>query len=139
MIDRFDGEHRFLSNFWPSPVEMSGLVFPTVEHAYVAAKSESPDVHLRVVALETPGEAKRYGRTIDLRPGWEQMKLRVMRELVRRKFKHKDLAELLLATGDHELIEGNDWGDTYWGVCKGVGENQLGRILMRVRQEVRHG
>ena len=140
MIGSFNGEHRFLSNFWPSPVEMCGMVFPTVEHAYVAAKTENGDVRRRVLELATPGEAKRFGRTIELRPGWDQMKLRTMRELVRRKFRgNPDLGHMLLATGDQQLVEGNRWGDTFWGVCDGVGENHLGRILMDVRRELRDG
>lgn len=137
-IDRFDGEHAFLSNFHPSPVRgPMGLLFPTVEHAFQASKTLSaPDVEA-IRDARTPGRAKRMGRLVSLRPDWEEMRVGVMEELVWRKFVDTGLRARLLATGDLELIEGNVWGDTFWGVCGGVGENQLGRILMRVRERIR--
>jgi ribA/ribD-fused uncharacterized protein len=73
-----------------------------------------------------------------MRPDWEQVKILIMTSLVRDKFtRHQDLKEQLLATGDAELIEGNWWGDTFWGVCKGKGENHLGKVLMKVREELK--
>lgn len=134
IIDTFSGEHRFLSNFHPSPVHMYGDVYPTVEHAYQAAKSNDPAVRAWVREAFSPGQAKRMGRKIDLRPDWQDIKFSVMYTLVTRKFQgNQDLHDLLLATGDAELVEGNTWNDTYWGVCNGVGENYLGKILMQVR------
>lgn len=135
-INEFQREFRFLSNFWPAPVALDGVVYPSVEHAYVAAKTL--DLSARHVILNsTPGEAKRYGRTLKLRSDWEQVKIPVMRDLVSQKFAHRGLAAKLRATGDAELIEGNTWGDTFWGVCKGRGQNHLGKILMGVREAIR--
>ena len=135
MIDSFTGENRFLSNFWPAEVELDGMIFPTVEHAYVAAKTLDMEERRKIQAVATPGQVKRLGRKLVLRPDWEDVKLFVMEDLVRQKFQHADLRQLLLATGDQELVEGNTWGDTFWGVCFDVGLNHLGLILMEVRDE----
>lgn len=136
MIDRFDGEYRFLSNFYPANVTFEDMSFPSVEHAYVAAKTLDRNERVRICYLTT-GAAKRYGRTLKLRPDWEDIKIEVMGNLVLQKFtRHPHLKKMLLATGDQELVEGNHWGDTFWGVCKGKGQNVLGRILMLVRAEL---
>lgn len=146
-ITAFRGEHRFLSNFYPAEVRMSGMEYPTVEHAFQAAKTTDPNLRWKVRAAGTPGEAKRMGKNLELRPDWEEIKLEVMLALVRYKFTHHaELAKKLLATGNATLVEGNDWGDTFWGACrKGFhgqapleGQNHLGLILMKVRDEIRH-
>jgi ribA/ribD-fused uncharacterized protein len=135
MITTFLSKHRFLSNFYESPVVYEGITYPSSEHAYQAAKSLDPVVRQRMANVSTPGKVKKAGRQITLRPDWEQVKLDVMAEIVLLKFMQNDeLKQKLLETGNEELVEGNTWGDTYWGVCNGVGENHLGKILMRVRQ-----
>jgi ribA/ribD-fused uncharacterized protein len=102
-----------------------------------------PAVQLSIVQLVTPGEAKRYGRRIELRPDWEQVKKRVMLTVVLAKFtQNPDLARQLVATEDAYLEEGNHWHDNFWGACScddhaGDGLNYLGRILMMVRDIVR--
>lgn len=138
IIDSFTGEYRFLSNFWKCPVQFESVTYPSSEHAYVAAKTLDPELRIRIALLKTPGEVKRFGRKLDLRPDWEEVKFVSMYQIVLDKFtRNNDLAEKLLATGYSTLIEGNHWGDTYWGVCKGVGDNNLGDILMRVRKIIR--
>lgn len=136
MIASFSGPHRFLSNFWPCLVALDDEVYASVEHAYVAAKVTDPIVRALVRECATAGQVKRLGRKLPLRSDWEAVKLSVMEDLVRQKFTDSQLREWLLATGEQELIEGNTWGDTFWGVCKGVGQNHLGRILMKVRAEL---
>lgn len=85
----------------------------------------------------TPGGAKRLGRMVPMRPEWEEVKLAVMEDLIRQKFRPGfRLAALLLRTKDAHIEEGNTWGDRFWGVCGGVGANNLGLILMRVRQDL---
>jgi len=133
LIARFTGSYRFLSNFWPARVELYGIEYPSVEHAYVAAKTLDASQREHIRQLEKPGDVKRYGRKLVLRPDWNDVRLYIMEDLVRQKFEDPELRKLLLATGDQKLIEGNTWGDRFWGVCDGVGENHLGRILMRVR------
>ncbi len=136
MINEFDGKHHFLSNFWEHPIVWLGIDFNSVEAAYQASKALSLII-AREFSTLPPGQAKKKGRLITVRPDWENVKLGIMESLVRIKFTDNPwLKEQLLATGDEELIEGNWWGDTFWGVCKGVGQNNLGKILMQVRQEL---
>jgi ribA/ribD-fused uncharacterized protein len=137
-VDEFREEHEFLSNFWPSPVRFEGQVYPTVEHAFQAAKTSDPAARARIRRASDPGKAKRLGRGVRLRKDWETVKLVIMAELLRQKFSPgSELAALLLETGGRRLIEGNTWGDVFWGVCRGQGKNHLGRLLMRVRDELR--
>lgn len=134
-IASFDGRHAYLSNFFETPVTIDGITYPTNENAFQALKC--PERAREFVDL-TPGQAKRLGRRVALRPDWDDVRLDVMYALNKQKFSENPaLRERLLETGDRELIEGNTWRDTFWGVCNGAGENHLGRILMRIRQEIR--
>lgn len=139
-IDSFSGEYHFLSNFYPSPVVYEDVEYPSSEHAYQAAKSLSHNTRTQVLQL-TAGQSKKWGRTILLRDDWEDVKYAVMQDIVNRKFAPPkvSLRFSLAMTHPHELIEGNWWGDTYWGVCKGVGQNNLGKILMTIRNEIMFG
>lgn len=173
MISEFTGDYRFLSNFWPYDIPFEGTVFPSVEHAYQAAKVTGPehnahvlnilwkvtcnDCGKRIFGLQilfnhcgecetknlskiatTPGQAKREGNSkgILLRPDWEQVKLKIMEQLLRIKFQDPVLREALLKTYPQKLIEGNTWGDTFWGQCNGIGKNHLGKLLMQIRKEL---
>lgn len=137
-IKRFDGANRFLSNFWYASVAFDGVVYPSVEHAFQAAKTLDPDKRRGIVHAPGPGIAKRLGRKLTLRPDWEQVKEAIMLNLLRQKFAHDPLRSALIATGDAQIIDGNIWGDTYWGVDvnKG-GMNRLGILLMQVRDEIK--
>lgn len=138
-IATFDGEFRFLSNFYHSPfTTRRGQLVQTVEHAFQAAKTLNVDEQAAILAATTPGEAKRLGRRATMRPDWDTLRLRVMAELLRLKFAEgTPLATKLLETRYAELVEGNTWGDRFWGVCDGVGENHLGHLLMQRRYELR--
>lgn len=136
-IESFTGPYRFLSNFWLCDILYEDLIYPSTEHAFQAAKTLDPSERLLICLLDTPGHAKRKGHNITLRRGWEQIKQDIMLDLLRIKFTvHRDLREHLLATGNRKLIEGNNWGDTYWGEVNGIGNNFLGKLLMRVREEL---
>lgn len=135
-IASFSGNHRFLSNFYPSIIKMGGHVYDTVEHAYQAAKCVDEAQRLMIRDATTPSVAKKLGRNVVMGDDWEEAKIDVMRKLLTMKFKHEYLAKQLVDTGDAHLIEGNTWGDTFWGVCNGVGENHLGRLLMEVRCDI---
>lgn len=139
-IDSFTGRYRFLSNFYPAEVVFGLHVYPSVEHAYQAAKEEDEygDYRCHIRLCSTPGQAKRLGRQAQLRPDWEDIKLKVMEDLVRQKFYSSDLdlGARLIETAGRDLIEGNTWGDRFWGKCRGVGHNHLGKILMKVRKEL---
>lgn len=137
-VKNFFGLYRFLSNFWPCEIDYEGIVYPTTEHAFQAAKSLDVEVRERISKLMTPGIAKKAGRAISIRPDWEDVKIQVMKDITRIKFQYPSLAKRLIATYPMELQEGNTWGDKFWGVDleSGVGENHLGKILMEVRAEL---
>ena len=136
MINSFDGKYAFLSNFYEHPISNGTLTFPTNEHYFQAMKTTDHATRVTIAHASTPGEAKRMGRKVDLRPDWEEIKLQVMETALRLKFADPELAAMLKATGDEELVEGNWWNDTFWGVCNGVGENNLGKLLMKIRAEL---
>ncbi|MGI9570362.1 MAG: NADAR family protein [Desulfobulbia bacterium] len=149
-IDRFDtvegenkGKYRFLSNFYPAPLVWRGEKYDTSEHAYQAEKfiMRDPEYAEEIRNAKTAGKAKRLGqrpRPLDEdNKWWDDMKYKRMENIVRAKFKQNwKLRWKLRMTGKRELIEGNTWGDTYWGVCDDVGENHLGKILMKIREEL---
>lgn len=136
-IAGFQGEYRFLSNFWHCPLKLQGYVFPTAEHAYQAAKCAREEEFQRILRAPSPSAAKRMGRKVQLVTGWPAIQVEVMRAVIEAKFRNPVLRLRLLATGDKELIEANTWGDTFWGVCRGKGSNQLGRILMAERDSIK--
>lgn len=137
-IDSFSGEFRWLSNFWPCKIISDGIEFPSVEHAYVAAKKQCPDFARKISKLPLAGNAKTEGRGITLRPDWDEVKYELMYKFLRQKFvANSPLGQLLDGTLGAELIEGNNWKDTYWGVCHGKGQNNLGKLLMQIREENR--
>lgn len=136
-ITSFDGEHAFLSNSHPAAVTFEGVTYPTVEHAFHAAKTREDAQRLAMLDLP-PRQATRKGHGLEPRPDWNAVRVPLMHALVYEKFStHPNLGKALLSTGDDELVNGNRRGDTFWGVCRGIGENHLGRILMHVRAQLR--
>lgn len=137
VIGPFRGEFYFLSNFASSYVLLEGMQYSTVEHAYQAAKSLDLETRRKIQTCSTPGQAKRFGRSLSLRPDWESVKLLIMENLLRQKFSLPDYKHKLLSTTPHELIELNYWGDEFWGVDErtGKGLNHLGLLLMKIRSE----
>lgn len=140
-INDFDGEYRFLSNFYPDNHD-------TLEHKYQAAKTDDPKEKARILGAPTPGKSKSAGRKATMRADWDDIKVSVMRELLAEKFSDPELRQKLLDTGDNELVEGNYWHDTFWGVCTGTkkcrrgpheptGDNWLGRLLMELRTNIK--
>lgn len=134
MISSFRDEYFFLSNFYPVEIKLDGIVYPNAESAFQAQKTLDVEERRKFSMLKNPVQAKRLGRKVKLRDDWEEVKLDIMTEVVSQKFlQHPHLIEMLLQTGDEELVEGNKWGDRFWGVCKDKGENHLGKILMKIR------
>jgi ribA/ribD-fused uncharacterized protein len=132
----FVDQYRFLSNFWPCKISYGGHTYLSVEAAYQAEKCADRFDRRRFEFLG-PSDAKRLGREIEIRRGWQSVKLGIMTDLVRIKFRNKALARRLKQTGTRHLEEGNWWGDKYWGVCRGEGDNKLGLILMKIREELK--
>lgn len=139
MINSFSGAYIWLSNFYQCPLKYKGLLYPTLEHAYQAAKTNNKEEIQMIRKCLTPGQAKKAGRLITIRGDWDSKKIKIMKTLLKIKFKDKELKNRLLATGDEELIEGNWWGDDFWGFCfkKNQGQNILGKLLMEVREELK--
>lgn len=142
MIDDFRGRHYFLSNFHRQPVCIGGDVYPTAEHAYQALKAVRPDERAWIAQSATPLIAKQRGRKVQIVDYWADMRVRVMEQVLAAKFADRDLADKLVDTYPHKLVEGNTWHDDYWGDCRcgrcpGEGENMLGEALMQLRDELR--
>lgn len=138
-IREFIDAYAFLSNFYHSPIKYKGLIYLNAEAAFQAQK-ETCEKDKEQYTRMNPAQAKLVGRNCNLREDWEEIKEQIMYEIVKAKFtQNQNLARLLIATGDAYLEEGNWWKDTTWGVCNGVGENKLGKILMRVREELDGG
>ena len=136
-IDKFKNEHEFLSNFYPSPITIESITYPTVEHAFQAAKTLDHTERQKIANLTTPAKAKAAGRKVQLREGWNEIRTTIMREIIENKFTDPTLMTLLQNTGENTLVEGNTWNDTFWGVCRGKGQNWLGKILMETREQLK--
>lgn len=136
IIDRFVGEYKFLSNFYSSEVMLDAVVYPNVENAYQASKTTNEEMRIPFENI-SPVDAKRMGKTLKMRPDFDTIKVNIMYRLVKQKFQDPELAKRLASTKESLLVEGNTWGDTFWGICNGVGENHLGKILMKVRKELK--
>jgi ribA/ribD-fused uncharacterized protein len=145
-ITRFVGRWGFLSNFHLSRVYFEGIVYPSGEHAYNAGKTLDRAARCRIACAPTPKQAKKLGRRLELRPGWENIaRYDVMWDVLWAKFaQHPRYAAGLLSTGDALLVEGNNWHDNQWGCCicpkekcAAPGKNNLGLMLMDLRTELR--
>ena len=136
-IDNYRGAYWFLSNFSPSRILWRGKYWATIEHAFQAAKTDDEDWQERIRTAKTPGEANGLGKICPRRANWDAERVGIMRELLTIKFTDPSLRAKLLATGSRPLIEGNTWGDRFWGVCKGTGENMLGQLQMKISDEIR--
>lgn len=133
----FQEEFRFLSNFWYSKFAIDGHSYDFNEKWYMVNKTFDPTEVAQIRAASKPGDCKKIGRTVTLRPDWEEVKDAVMLIGLRAKFgQSDDMRARLLATGKRYLEETNTWNDTYWGVCNGKGKNMLGILLMQVRAEL---
>lgn len=137
MIDSFTGKYRFLSNFYPCRIEFEGIEYPSTEHAYQAAKADDFDMKIKIASAVNPAEAKRLGNKCKLYSNWDDIKVEIMKKILRLKFEIPTHRKELLDTGNKKLIEGNQHNDTFWGICDGIGENNLGKLLMEIRQEIK--
>ena len=137
-INSFRNEYFFLSNFYEVDITYNGITYKNNEAAFQAQKTDNEEVRKQFANL-TPKSAKRKGRKVDLVPYWDINKFGIMKDICMTKFiQNPDLREKLLSTGDTLLEEGNNWGDRIWGTVNGKGQNNLGKILMQVRDEIRN-
>ena len=141
VIDSFqvDGVHIEPSNFFVFRFAVDGVEYDTMEHYFQCMKTLDPVEREKIRTAATPGKAKREGRKCALRPDWEAVKIPVMRRGLLHKFEYgNEMGDWLLATGDAYIVEGNTWGDRFWGAVNGYGENWLGHLLMARRAELRY-
>ena len=137
-ISEFKGQYEFLSNFYPSKIMFHNRLYPTVEHAFQASKTDDYNEQEAIRLVPDARAAKKYGRKVTLRANWDGIRVAFMKAIVLEKFKQNpDLLEKLLDTGDAVLEEGNYWQDKFWGVFNGQGDNNLGKVLMEVREELK--
>jgi ribA/ribD-fused uncharacterized protein len=149
VIDKFEGDYEFLSNFYRQnlPICFEGENYPTVEHAFQAAKTLDKGERTKIRHVTTPGRAKQLGRAVKLRKNWNSIRVVIMLELLRNKFAPEKMANKLRETKNTKLIEGNYWHDNFWGICvcstcwaiKHKKQNILGKLLMQVRSELPDG
>ena len=138
---KFRNEYWFLSNFYPFKLTCKdGFTYKTVEHFFQSYKTLDPKERLLIRNAKTPGDAKRLGQKITMRPNWENIKIQVMHKILKIKFQNKDLLYRLLVI-DQPIIETNHWHDNFWGDCKCfrckniIGKNNLGKLLMKIQLE----
>lgn len=143
IIPFFRDEYGFLSNFYPCEFEHLEITYKSSENAYQANKTNSIEEKIKISKM-TPGESKKYGKLIKLnQEQWDASKLKVMEIVLRLKFSNEKFRKRLLDTGDMILVEGNWWHDNFWGSCTcdkcgNVGQNNLGKLLMKIREEIKN-
>jgi ribA/ribD-fused uncharacterized protein len=140
MISTFEGDYHFLSNFYLCPIVYEGREFTSTEAAYQSAKTTNPKLKDTFAGM-SPRRAKQFSKAIKRqglqRSDWFDVNLQIMEQILWLKFvPGSALAQKLVATGDEELVEGNTWGDCFYGVCGGKGQNHLGKLLMKIRTEL---
>lgn len=140
-IKSFSGEHRFLSNFWPSEFNLYDVRWPCAENCYQWMKFDKDPELLDQFLQASPGRSKRLSRELekDIRKDWLNVRVDVMTKIQYEKYtQNPHLAHMLVETGSVSIVEGNTWNDTFWGVnlSTGKGKNMLGKILMDLRNEL---
>jgi ribA/ribD-fused uncharacterized protein len=135
VIDKFRGKYAFLSNMSSSKFIVDGIKYNSVENFFQAQKTLDPEERKRIAGM-SPVEAKRAGRKVSLRKDWNDIRLEIMKTGLRMKFSDPFLRKLLLNTGSSMLIEGNNYGDRFWGKVNDIGSNHLGELLMSVRADI---
>lgn len=136
----FRGKLDFCSNFYPCSISYQGITFSTSEHAFQYAKCKDEKSQHLIRSAETAAESKAIGAKAILIDYWDDVRVGVMYDILKSKFKNNpSLAKRLLETNDEYLEETNYWNDKFWGVCRGEGKNWLGKLLMGIRNELQEG
>ena len=142
VIKSFKGRYDFLSNLYRCDIEVEGIVYPSVEHAFQALKSNDPAIRKKIAETSTASTATFLGKNLKIKDDWDIVRVDVMRELLRKKFAIKALRDRLLSCGDVLFVEGNTYHDNFWGSCTcpqcgNKGKNMLGTLLHVIRWEIK--
>ncbi|MEU2154693.1 NADAR family protein [Streptomyces sp. NPDC019396] len=128
-----------LRNDYPAPLDIDGVTYTSVAHAYWGLSVADPETRTAIATAEHAFAARQLASEADRREGWEQARTAVMTGLLRIKYaQHPDLAEILLATDDATLVY-DELDSGYWGDNGGRGRNWTGRLLELVRSELHAG
>lgn len=135
-------EYKWLSNMALVDIKLKGRIYPSVEHAYMSEKSKDKSWKELCSQKNISGkQIKRFSSTIKLRDDWEEVKLLVMEYCLKQKFEQEPFKTMLINTKNENIQEGNYWNDIFWGVDlksnPNIGENHLGRLIMKIRDEFR--
>lgn len=140
MIHEFRDDTRWLSNFTKCKIEINGVIYPSVENAYMSMKSRDKEWKKRCVTL-SPAQSKVEANKIQLRENWDEVRIQAMNHCLKQKFNQEPFKSKLIATGNENIQEGNVWNDTFWGIdltqTPNVGENHLGRLIMNIRETLK--
>ena len=139
MINTFRDKYDWLSNFYKVKIVIKGVEFNSVENAYMSMKSTDVE-WVKFCEEKSPVLVKKKSRSIDVRSDWDDIKLKAMDHCLKQKFNQEPFRTKLINTLDENIVEGNWWGDVFWGVNlkvdPNVGENHLGRLIMEIRKEL---
>lgn len=135
-IKSFNGRYKFLSNFFEYPMICGQNTWKTAEHWYQAIKVEEEKDFVQIRDCDSPKTAKELGNTCKRWGYWHVIKLHYMEMILKRKFSIPKLADKLLSTKEIYLENCNNDNDVFWGTVNGIGENHLGKILMKIREEI---
>lgn len=138
MINLFKNEYSWLSNFAPCKIILEDIEYNSVEHAYMSAKNDDIKWKIFCQLTNSPGEVKKKSKNIELIKNWELIKVKIMQECIDQKYNQEPYKTLLLNTNNEELIEGNWWNDTFWGINlkTNKGQNMLGKLIMEKRNQL---
>lgn len=140
LLIAFRGPYRFLSNDSWCTVTWKGVEYPSVTHAFQCAQTFDKAKQEEIKKTKRFTRVRRIGKTALQRPGWEKIQLAVLESLLRQKFAQPKFRQVLLSTKDYKLINGDHRGETYWGMIyhchKWLGENHLGKLLMKIREDI---
>lgn len=142
MIIQFIGNYSWLSNFEPVDIVLDGKIYPSVEHAYMSAKSN--DYGWKEFCSDPSNSAsivKRKSKFVHLVDNWGELRLKVMEECLIQKFSKEPFRSKLIDTGSTYIREGNYWNDRFWGYClkTNIGTNHLGKLIMKIRNNLKNG
>ncbi len=137
VINMFKGEYDFLSNRFPCQVLWEGQQYPSAESVFQASKC-AVETEREVFTRCSIHKATVKGIVLNPSSEWEDARLDIMKSIIKAKFEQNpNLMQKLVDTGNRILINGNNKQETFWGVdlYSWEGENQLGKIIMEIREK----